>query len=153
MGFHGLRGLLKLELLSDAIDVLDVGHTVYLEGKSIKVTDAVIHGGRLLIKLEGFTDRNSVEPLRGKLIEAEEQPIDPEQGSYRISDLVGCQVVTVEGRGIGAVDAIEPMPAQDLLVIGEIMLPFAHQFVKKVDLDARVITVELIPGMLPEDAE
>ena len=153
VGFHGLRGLLKLELLSDYVERLEKGQTVYMDGAPIVVADSTVHSGRILIKLTGYTDRNGVEQLRGKLLEAEDLPVDPEKGTFRVSDLIGCEVVTPEGKHLGPVANIEAMPAQDVLVVGELMVPFAKEFIKKIDLKAKMITVQLIPGMLPEEDE
>ncbi len=77
-----------------------------------------------------------------------------EEGEFMVRDLVGCTVFTAGRRiDIGKVDEVMQMPAQDVLVVGEVMVPFVKEFVKKVDIKARKITVELIPGMIPTPEE
>ena len=70
-----------------------------------------------------------------------------------MDDMIGLKVVTLEGRELGSVDEVLAYPAQDILKIGEVMIPLVKQFVKSVDFEKATITVDLIPGMLPEDEE
>ena len=64
-------------------------------------------------------------------------------------DLVGMQVFSVSGELIGEVDEVLAYPAQDILKVGEIMIPMVQQFIKEIDLEEEKITVELLPGMRP----
>jgi 16S rRNA processing protein RimM len=70
---------------------------------------------------------------------------------YRVDDVIGLKVVTIDGKELGKVDRVDPYPAQDILIIGDIMIPFVEQFVTDIDFEVGIITVDLIPGMLGEE--
>ena len=74
-----------------------------------------------------------------------------EEGEYLTRDLIGLQAFTPEGEPLGKVDDVVAIPAHDVLVIGELLVPAVDIFVKQVDLEGRRIVLELIPGMRGED--
>jgi len=110
----------------------------------------IVHKGRPLIKLRGVNDADAAQALQWEYLSAIGRPEVPED-EFLTSDLIGLEVVTSDGRRLGEVDQVLNYPAQDLLVVGEVMIPLIKQFVKDIDFDSKRITVELIPGMLGED--
>ena len=74
---------------------------------------------------------------------------------YYIHDLVGCEVVTAQGRLLGTLTSVLTNPANDVYVIGqgkaEILLPAIKDVVREVDVANRRIVVQPTPGLLPED--
>ncbi|EBX6544902.1 ribosome maturation factor RimM, partial [Salmonella enterica subsp. enterica serovar Larochelle] len=80
-----------------------------------------------------------------------------EEGDYYWKDLMGCQVVTTEGYGLGKVIDMMETGSNDVLVIKanlkdafgikERLVPFLDgQVIKKVDLATRTIEVDWDPG-------
>jgi 16S rRNA processing protein RimM len=90
-------------------------------------------------------------------------------GSYYISDLVGCEVVETGGAKVGAVRDVEingeNVQGTPLLVValdpsraasttdGEILIPLAQDICIRVDLSARRIEVVLPDGLLDVNAK
>lgn len=148
VGTHGLKGEVKVQILTDFVERLDVGRRLRLRGDWITVTGARVHKERLLLTLEGINNIDDAEELKWEYLEApsDERP-DLDEDEYVTADLVGLDVVTVEGETLGKVGDVLLMPAHDVLVVGEIMIPAVKQFVKSVDLKDKKITVELIEGM------
>ena len=62
-------------------------------------------------------------------------------------------MVTEEGEELGTVTDVLPYPAQDILQVGEIMIPLVKEFVKQIDEESGTITVHLIPGMRPGEPD
>ncbi len=153
VGTHGLKGYLKLELLTDFPERLGIGSRLRLKDRWCEVEDAVVHKGRLMIKLEGVRDRNAAEALRGQTLEAVDARPELEEDEYMLEDLIGAEVYETDGSLLGTLDDVLAMPAQDVLVVGETMIPFVKEFVKKVDVDQNTITVQLIPGMRAEESK
>ncbi len=108
-----------------------------------------IHKGRPLLKLKGIEDVTAAESLQWEYLEAVGRP-ELDEDEFLAEDLIGLRAVTSEGEELGEVEDVLPYPAQDVLVIGEIMVPLVKQFVKDIDLEGGTVTVELIPGMRPE---
>ncbi|MHB8635085.1 MAG: ribosome maturation factor RimM [Fimbriimonadaceae bacterium] len=150
VGAHGLKGFLKLALLTDFPERLAEGTRLRLDNAWVTVRATAVHQDRLMVQLDGFRDRSSAEALRGKTLEAEISTPKLAGDEFMVSDLVGCEVVTTEGQELGPVDDVLPYPAQDVLVVGPTLIPFVRAFVKAVDLPARRLTVELIPGMIAD---
>jgi ribosomal 30S subunit maturation factor RimM len=47
------------------------------------------------------------------------------------------------------VDDVLDSPAHEILVIGEIMVPFIEEFILEIDFDSETIKLNLLPGMRP----
>jgi 16S rRNA processing protein RimM len=149
VGAHGLRGEMKVEVLTDFVERLDVGRRLRLKGDWVTVSGAREVNGRLLLRVSGVDHIDTAKALFGEYLEAPagERP-ELDEDEYVSADLVGLSVVTVSGEEIGTVSDVLPLPAHDVLVVGEVMIPAVKQFVKQVDLAAGRIIVELIEGML-----
>lgn len=152
VGAHGLKGQVKVEILTDFPERLDAGSRLRLKDDWVTVKAAQIHKNRLLLKLEGVNNIEAAQALQWEYLDAlvEARP-ELEEDEFLTSDLLGMAVVTVEGESLGAVEEVMRLPAQDVLRIGEIMIPAVKEFVKGIDVKGRVITVQLIPGMRGEE--
>lgn len=148
VGVHGLKGEVKVEILTDFVERLDQGRRLRLQGNWVTVENARFQSGRLVLKLSGIEDVEAAKGLQWEFLEgpADERP-ELEEDEYITADLIGLRVMTAEGEEIGKVDDVLLMPAHDVLVVGHMMIPAVKQFVKAVDLVKGQITVELIGGM------
>ena len=79
-------------------------------------------------------------------------PARPEldDDEFLSQDLIGLKVVTTDGKELGEVEDVVVMPAHDVIQVGELLIPAVLEFIKDVDLDSGVMTVQLIPGMLDD---
>jgi len=146
---HGLKGQIKVEVLTDFEQRLAKGRRLRLKDDWVTVEASQWQDKRMLVKLSGIDSIDAAKALQWEyLYAAPGEEIELDEDEYFVEDLVGMKVVTVDGDELGKVDAVEAYPAQDILIIGELMIPFVEQFVKKVDFEAETITVELIEGML-----
>ncbi len=148
VGTHGLKGEMKVLALTDFPERLAVGCRLRLKGEWVIIEGARTHQNRLLLKLNGVSHIDDAQAIMWEYLEAtEDQRPELEEDEYVTADLVGLKVVTTDGEALGAVRDVLLMPAHDVLVVGEIMIPAVKQFVKSIDLKTGVITVELIEGM------
>ena len=70
------------------------------------------------------------------------------EGEYLDEDLIGCRLLQ-DDRVLGSVVAVRHYPAQDVLELeGGRLIPLVGAFVREIDLDARVVRVEVPPGLL-----
>lgn len=108
---------------------------------------------RLLATFTGIRDRESAAELtNGDLWGDAANLPDPGPGVAYTFQLVGLRVVGTDGADLGVVRDVSTAAAQPLYIVEyegrEIMLPAYEPFLKRVDLAAGVITVELPPGLL-----
>lgn len=154
VGSFGLKGGLKVAPLTDFSERFEVGSLLYLDGEPREIVEAHWHKSQARLLIEGVTTIEEAEALKWKYLEVPQSDRPQlDEDEFLADDLVGMSVVE-GGKTIGRVSAVVNAPAQDLLIVGDVMIPLVKEFVKRVDLEAKTITVELIEGMRPgESAE
>jgi 16S rRNA processing protein RimM len=162
---HGIRGELSVEVLSDAPDRFGPGAELGVgdpDGpeppRPAVVRAARLHLGRLLLSLEGVSDRDTADRLRGAWLSipvVEARPLDP--GEFWPHQLVGLAVVDHQGRERGRVADVVPGAAHDLLAVelpdgGSALVPAVAALVT-VELEAGRVLVDAVPGLLGDAEE
>jgi 16S rRNA processing protein RimM len=146
---HGLRGALRVELLTDFPDRFAPGREVLVAGRRLTVARSEGTDASVLVTFEGIDDRSLAEPLVGAyctvpLAEARPLPAD----RYYHFQLVGLTVVDAGGAGeLGRVAEVLTYPANDVLRVtgrdGEILIPMVHSVVRSIAPAEGTITVDL----------
>jgi 16S rRNA processing protein RimM len=126
-GVHGLRGVVRVEILSDNPERFAVGAVLHREGDVRPLTIASAHrdGPGLLVKFREISDRNAADQLRDAYLEAE--PVDLPAEAYYWHDIVGCVVSTADGDELGEVADVFRVGESEVYVVrgsrGEILVP------------------------------
>jgi 16S rRNA processing protein RimM len=134
---HGLDGSFVVEHASEAPERFAEGAELFVAGEPSKVVASKRAGqGRLVVKLDRRVER-------GAALEVPREALPkPEAGEWYVFQLVGLSVEEDGGRALGKVADVEPLPANDVLVLeGGAMLPLVDACVLQVDLDAGRIVV------------
>ena len=66
-------------------------------------------------------------------------------------DLTGCELRAPDGTPLGTVSGVQHYPSSDMLIVAGKMVPMIKEFIKKIDVSAKRIDVDLPPGLLDED--
>ena len=112
---HGIRGEVVVDLVSNRPEQrLAEGSVLESDWGALEVVASRPHQGRWIVAFAGVADRNGAEALRGAVLSAE--ALD-EDGALWVHELVGAEVVAVDGARLGVVAAVEANPASDLLVL------------------------------------
>ena len=159
---HGIGGEVVVEIRTDDPGArFAPGNT--LRGKASRgggerdfvVESAREHGGRLLLRLAGVTDRDSADALRGTLfvVDSDDLPPIDEPDTYYDHQLEGLSVRTVTGQDVGVVAEVLHTAAGELLAVrrgdgGEVLVPFVGAIVTSVSLDDRVVEIDPPEGLL-----
>jgi len=106
---------------------------------------------RLLVRFDGVATREAAaELVNGELwVERSALP-DPGPGTAYTFQLIGLRVETTEGRVLGTLEAVVnagPQPVYMVQGERELMVPGSPGVVKRVDLAAGVMVVDLPPGL------
>jgi 16S rRNA processing protein RimM len=98
---------------------------------------------RPILRLRGIDDRAGAEALRGEdlFVQRADAPALP-AGEYWAEDLEGCMVMTREGRELGVVERMRPLPSCEALEVGDLLVPMVGDAVLSVDIAARRIVVD-----------
>ncbi len=103
-------------------------------------------GGHLTVKLVGVEDREGAEALKGAMIGVPRSELPPrEDKDYYRADLIGCEVVNLDGERLGVVRHFVETPAHALMVVRgekEYWVPAVPQHLRRVDVQARRIIVD-----------
>lgn len=154
---HGLRGEISVAVLTEFPDRFDTTEWVYL-GNEFEATPYRLqrfrwHQKNILLTLAGVTDRSQAEKLRGQLVQvplAEAVPL-PEE-AYYFYQLIGLAVITTTGEALGSVVDIIETGANDVYVVEQagrqILLPAIDEVIQSIDLEAGVMVVQLIDGLI-----
>lgn len=145
---HGIKGSLLVNPSTDFLERFAPGSTVLLGKDAYTIKASRIHKSHVLLDLTEVTTRNQAEELIGKVITAEELPIDLPEDEFLVKDLLGMMVEDSKTGKIGQVSEVMRLPGQDVLCVGSILIPFRQEFIKGIDSQQNVIHVELIDGML-----
>ncbi|MES2152760.1 MAG: ribosome maturation factor RimM [Pseudomonadota bacterium] len=152
-GAFGVTGSIRVTPFSTDADALLNVKTWWLDKpslQSVSVRTAKMHGGDVVAQLAGVIGRDASEALKGAAVsipraQFPQLPAD----EFYWSDLIGLEVVNVQGEALGQVTDMMHNGAQSILRVAPIdaaaperLIPFVEQFVKTVDQTAKTITVD-----------
>lgn len=155
LGAWGLRGHLRVELLTDFPERLAERKELYL-GESFRpvhVEALTIQGRTAVLKLREVDDGERAARLRGQVLYIAERDLAPlPEGTYYWHQIIGLEVRTTAGQSIGHVVDILRTGSNDVYVVQdgerEVLVPAIASVVRAIDLEARVVMIEPLPGML-----
>lgn len=151
VGLFGVRGWVKVFSYTEPREaVLNYeGLLLGQDGKwqAATVAEGQRHGKSVIARLEGIDDRDQAAALVGADIGVSREHMpEPGEGQYYWSDLIGLQVVHLDGTVLGKVDTMLETGAHDVMVVTgeqERLIPFVNdKIVVSVDLGEQRITVD-----------
>lgn len=155
---HGIRGEVKVFPTTDDAArfkklkevILDTGkERLHLEIESVKFFKQYA-----ILKFKDIDSINDVEQYKnGKLLVTREQAVKLRKDEYFVADLIGMKVVTEDGEDFGILKEVLPTGANDVYVVTrpdktETLLPAIKECILHVDLEAGVVTVHIMDGLL-----
>ena len=166
-GAHGLKGRLKIRIISDIYDRFRPGSAVYCgqgDSREKHVIEkyvieefALQRGNNALLVLAGIGDRSAAESIRGCELyitsaEAERTRSNLEPDTYYYRDLIGCEA-RIRGKRFGTVTRILEAGAGEVLVVSdererEHLIPFVESMVDTSAIGMRVLEIAPIEGLL-----
>lgn len=157
MGAFGPLGDLRVQAFSDrpgrfrTVQRIFVGQSL----ASARILRRGVHGIGLTLRLDTVTTRERARALFGEyLYLPDDESIKLQPGEYFIHQLIGLSVSDEAGTDIGRLTEVIQTGSNDVYVVhgskGEILLPVIPDVIKIVDLDARTMTVHLLPGLIED---
>jgi 16S rRNA processing protein RimM len=152
---HGIRGEVRCELITDFPERLKRTERLH-RGEShvpIELERARIERQSAILKLAGVESRDEAQALRGQILYVPEADAVRLPGdSYFWHQIIGLHVRSDAGEDLGEVAEIMPTGSNDVYVVRreghEILLPAIKDVVQDIDLEAGMMTVHLIEGLL-----
>ncbi len=154
---HGVRGDVKIEILSDVPDRFKAGRDVLLvaAGRSARrriASSRPIKGGAI-VHFDDCESRDQAEALRGARLEVRRADVPPAPaGMYYHFELLGCRCVDAELGELGEVVAVVEDGGGLLLEVAgggrTVPVPFVEPFLESVDVAGRQIRLRLPAGLV-----
>ncbi len=146
----GVRGEVRVEVLSDVPHRYAPESVLYVDGRAFHVQKRRIGPSGMVVKFEGVDTRDAAESLRGLLLCVPEAEVPTAaEGTYYHYQLLGARVISVDGEDLGEVTEILETGANDVYVVsgprGEILVPAIAGVVVSVDVRGGRVVVDL-PG-------
>ena len=167
---QGRRGEVAAEVHSDVPGRLHPGMRVFALAKieaarrELQIDDAWPHKSYVVLKFAGVDSISDAEPLVGCELQVPlGERAELEAGAAYVSDLIGCAVFDLrdrrkedQGREVGIVKDVRfgAGEAPLLVVAGkaEYEIPYAQEFLVRVDLEGKRIEMALPEGLLEVNA-
>ena len=152
----GIHGHVKVTPLTDNPERLVTNASVYIDSKLTKILDVQSPQGYPIIQFAGYEDRQSAEVLLGKLISIEKDSLPKlEIDTYYVHDLIGLSITTTEGIILGKLVDVLTTGANDVYVIRnhgqkDVLIPATAEVIDNINIDDRIMTIKVLPGLLPD---
>lgn len=156
-GLHGLRGAVRVEVLTDNEERFMPGSVIYPEGTDRRLTVASAHrdGPGLLVRFREIRDREGAEGLRDAYLEATAGELPGE--TYYWHEIVGCAVSDSQGRILGRVEEVFRVGESEVYVVrggdAELLVPAVASVVRDLSPGQKRIVVDELALGLGGEAE
>lgn len=149
-GPFGVRGWVKLVSFTEPPEAILDWPVWRMDGdagpREWRAVEGRRHGKGLVARLEGVADRDAARALGRREIFVERRELPAlKDGEYYREDLVGLEVVNLQGRRLGRVLHFLDAPANPVMVVGgerERWLPLVPSCLLRVDLAGGRLTVD-----------
>jgi len=157
-GAHGVRGAIRVKLENPDSVLLRFVDRLILARGSQRTEYCVVRAqptthGTFKVTLNGLTAAEEAAPLRGAIVmvaAAALPPTAPREFYY--FQALGCEVLTTTGISVGIIEEVFSTAANDVWVVRdhsvEHLVPVIEDIVKEIDLTARRVIIEAVPGLL-----
>jgi len=161
VGAHGIKGVVKVFSYAESQSRYQSGMQLVLkDSHGNRFVHTVIwakpHAKTVLLSLDGIQERSQAEAVIGSELFIEKAGLEElDEGSYYWNDLLGLAVYSVNGEYLGELSAIIPTGSNDVYVVkqsksksqAEVLIPALVSVVKEVDLDRKIMRVDLPEGL------
>ena len=147
-----MKGEVRIEQTFEDDAVFKSGRSVILSGakseQCVQIEFVRKQHGRCIAKFRGIDTISEAEKVIGFEVKISASSVPAlEQGWFYTFQLKGCEVLTTTGEPIGTVTDVLDAGGSDILKVDrndvEILIPFVQAYMKKIDLNRRIIEVDL----------
>jgi 16S rRNA processing protein RimM len=169
---QGRRGEVLADIFTDFPEHFTERKRLYLRPSSVDAKrDAMreitveshwLHKGRVVLKFAQVDSIADAENLRGfEVVIPREERMPLEGDAVYVSDLLGVRVIDISRGGAedaGEITDVEPEAAGPAMLVvrtpagDELLIPFVRAYLRKIDLQARRMEMELPLGLLAMQA-
>jgi 16S rRNA processing protein RimM len=157
-GVHGIKGYVKIHCEADMFEVMAPGLTLKVRlpngtDRFMEIMDARPQGRTILLQFKGIPDRTEAENLsRSELLIDKSLLPELDADTYYWTDICGLSVVSTDGISIGTIVSLIETGSNDVYVVktpdnDEILIPAIASVIQEIDLNRRVMRVDIPEGL------
>ncbi len=160
VGTHGVRGEMRVNPWADGPEFLKQFKNFYYDDKgtkSVKAVSARPHGNVVILKLEGVDSVEAASAMRNRVLFIKRADAKIPEGSYFISELIGCEVYDFENPECcyGVLSDVSETGANDVWHIEkdgrEYLLPAIPDVVISVAVAANRVEIKPLRGIFDDE--
>jgi len=152
LGAWGLKGAFRVRPLTDFPERFEPGETVLIEGVPHVIQSSSWQKDGVIVTLPGIDTPEAAAGMRRKNLDIPATELrELPAGQYYQFDIIGMEVLTVDGVVLGKVTNILDCGNDVYVVKGEtkeILIQATKDVIKNIDLKNKIITIEPIEGLL-----
>jgi len=150
---HGLKG--EVRILSDfekKDKVFVPGMTIYIGRKKEKEIINTYRHHKVfdMITMQGYSDINEIIRYKGLYVYVRKEDLKLDDNEYLLSDLIDLDVC-IDNNKVGVITDVRDSGNNKFIVVKteerEVFVPLQDEFIKKVDLNKKIVIIEPIKGM------
>lgn len=155
---HGIKGEVKVFPTTDDAARFKKLKKVILDDKAgrreLEIEGVKFFKRMVILKFKGLDSIDDVTPYKGKgLLVTRENAVRLRRNEYFIADLIGMRVIDEEEKEVGVLTDVIETGANDVYAVemtdgGEVLLPAIRQCILDVDIEARLMRVHIMEGLL-----
>ena len=155
---HGVKGEVKVfPTTDDAARFKKLKQVILDTGKEqlkLEIEGVTFFQNMVILKFKGYDTIEDIEKYKGKdILVTRDQAVKLGPDENFIVDLIGLKVVTEDGEPFGTLTDVIKTGANDVYEVKtaegkEVLLPAIRECIRNVDLEAGVITVHIMDGLL-----
>ncbi len=150
---HGIKGEVKVQVITDNIERFNKGNLLYLGDKKEKIIidNSRFQKNMILLSFNKINNINDVLKYVNQTLYVDIDEVRTEDEIY-YDDLIDC-IVYVNNQKIGIVEDVIEVPQGEILKILKnnqeyALVPYVSEFIVDVDINEKKIIIDPIEGLL-----
>ncbi|EFI42230.1 ribosome maturation factor RimM [Peptoniphilus sp. oral taxon 386] len=152
---RGIKGEVKIFPLTSSVHRFSDLITVFI-GKNLEefeVSNVSYDDRFVYLKFKNIDNINDILRFKDEFLYIDDADrIELEENTFFINDIIGCKVFDLNDNELGEIKDVIENPVNDLYLLksetGESLIPAVSQFVKKIDIDNKIIVIDPIEGLI-----
>ncbi len=152
---QGIKGEVRVQYFCDSAELFCEFETLYLDGGKTPITveRAFPHKNVVVAKLEGIENPDMARPYIGKMLYADRDELELEDGTYFLQDLIGLEVLDADsGKSYGKLDEIFQNGGADVYSIRtaegkQLLFPAIGEVIAEVDIYGGKMLINPLNGL------
>lgn len=152
---HGLRGQVKIVPWCDYPEQFEDFKELFLsDGSALTIKEVKYQKSNIIVSFKEITTVEMAEKLKNQVVLVKRAAFKKlPENTYFIKDLLGLEVIDLNGQSIGRVSDVFPAGGSDVYVVKkagrqDVLIPAIKENIREIDIKNGRIIVSLMEGLM-----